>query len=163
MKFPEMHMSEGNGEGGSKYAKHDDKGMLVGVFRGDPVVYAVHWANKRSSVCGEFKCAACDAGDRAKPRFSVNIAVEEGGVWVSKIYEGGVSVYQQLKALADEGYNLETTRIKVVKTGTGLDTAYSVLPSAKALSDQEKKLIANVPLKDVRPPANKNAEPGSDG
>lgn len=162
MKLPEWPKGETSSEGGGTFAKFDDKtGQLFGVLRGEPVLFQQHWVNGRSSVCGEFNCALCDAENPPSHKARFNIITEEGSVWVAKIYEFGRTVFDQIKALADEGYALETTRIKIQKSGSGLDTAYSVMPAAKALTDQEKKLVASVPLKDIRP--RPKSEPGSNG
>lgn len=161
MKFADMDIPQATGGGGSLFARYDDKGSLLGVFRGDPVVYKKHGWGKTELLCEGGECDACHGGDRAKQRFRINLIVEEGGQQVAKIFEGGVTVYQQLRALHDEGYNLEQTRLKVSKAGSGTDTTYTVMPAAKAITKDELALVAKVPLKDVRPRPRK--EPGSDG
>jgi len=135
---------------GGLFAKFDN-GTLLGVFRGDPVVFKQHGFGKTMKLCAGPSCDVCEAGERPKQRFRMNIIVQEGASWTAKIFEGGSSIYQPLKELHAEGYDLDSTLIKLTKKGSGMETEYSLMPAAKQLTPEQIKAVSEVPLRDIRP------------
>jgi hypothetical protein len=118
MKFKEYEMPTGGGI----FLKIGDGESVRGVPCGEiHAHYQIYDpATKTSRVAQEG-----DPG--AKLRFRMNMAVEEDGEMVMKIYEFGLMVYNQLKAINDE-YPLEETKIKISRQGEGKKTEYLVLP-----------------------------------
>jgi len=110
--------------GGSKnFLKLKDKESVQGIFRGDLYEFYILWENGKSTVVDENTSGA-------KFRFRVNFVMKEGSSYVPKIFEQGLTVYNQLRELHDE-YGLDEIIVKITRNGTGTDTTYSVLPLLK--------------------------------
>lgn len=126
------------------------------VFRGEPYEFKQHWINNRGVLCngGSENCSPCREGMKPGFRFRVNLVMSENGVFVSKIWEQGWTVYNQLKDL-NADYPLETHLVKVARTGSGAqDTTYSILPVPNGmLSQQQHEKISKVELQVLAHPA----------
>ncbi len=133
MKFKDAtELPEG---GGSKnFLKLKDKESISGIFRGDLAEFFVLWENGKSREV--------DAGTPGgKFRFRVNFVHKEGSVYVPKIFEQGLMVYNQLRELNEE-YGLDEIVVKITRNGTGTDTTYSILPLLKqAITPETMKYI----------------------
>lgn len=126
--------------GGSKnFLKLKDKESIQGIFRGELHEFFVLWENGKSREV--------EPGfPGGKFRFRVNFVVKEGAVYVPKIFEQGLMVYNQLRELHNE-YNLEQTVVKITRNGLGTDTTYSILPLLKqALSKEAMKYLESMEL-----------------
>lgn len=75
----------------------------------------------------------------AKPRFRINVAVNEDGEMKVKIFEFGLQIYNQLAAL-QEDYDLSTTVLKVSRQGERLDTEWLLLPLPPKAQPTEAQL-----------------------
>lgn len=111
----------------------------VGVFRGEPYDFFALWKDKQSTIVEE-------GTPGAKFRFRINFITKDVTGYQAKIWEQGSVVYGDLKnldqALREEGSSLEETVIKIVRQGSGLDTAYTLLP----LKSQVTADVKSVPL-----------------
>lgn len=132
----------------ANYLKLKDQESVVLALRGDPHEYYVTWENSKSTEVPE-------GTPKAQFRFRINVVMKENGAMVSKIWEQGATIYNQLKELHQE-YDLEKTMLKVKRDGVGMDTAYSILPMRQELTPEQQKSIASVPLQDLAP---KSKEP----
>lgn len=155
MKFQE---GGGGSEEGKTFFKLKDKESAKVVFRGDPYEYKQHWINQRGVICvGSEQCPHCKAGNKPGFRFRINLLMNENGVFVSKIWEQGWTVYNQLKDIHAD-YDLEKTIVKVARSGSGQnDTSYSILPIPNgAVSMELNQKLSQVPLQVLQhvPPSN---------
>jgi hypothetical protein len=72
--------------------------------------------------------------------------MKEGAVYVPKIFEQGLMVYNQLRELNEE-YGLDEIVVKITRNGTGTDTTYSILPLLKqAISKETLKYLESMEL-----------------
>jgi hypothetical protein len=155
VKFPEFGggRSQSAGKSGGLFISLKDGDKVQGVFRGEPFVFGTHWKAGKSQVCtGKPECPGCAAGESPKMRFKLNMVLKQDGVWTAKIYEGGYSVYKQLKELHEGDYDLETTAVSISRKGTEMDTEYSVLPlpPSKNVTPADLASIAHVPLNKLK-------------
>lgn len=131
-------------EGSSKFLKIADGESVKGVCRGDIHEHYIRWEGGRG-------IPTSDDDPEAKLRFRLNFIVHDGSKFVAKIWEFGLTVYNQLAEVNDE-YPLEQTKIKVSRRGTGKDTTYNVLPVAKEpIGPATLKEIQAVPLNILEP------------
>lgn len=108
-----------------------DGQSVVGVLRGDPVTFE----------------RAFKPGEKSKFRFWVNFIVKEEGSYKAKILDGGWKLFAQLKELQDAGWVLETSWVKVSRTGKGQnDTTYSATPSPQPVIAETLAAISKVSL-----------------
>jgi hypothetical protein len=154
MKFKtDNELPEG---GGSKnFLKLKDKESVQGIFRGDLHELFIFWENGKSREV--------EPGFQgAKFRFRVNFVMKEGAVYVPKIFEQGLTVYNQLRELNEE-YGLEEIVVKITRNGTGTDTTYSVLPLLKqTLSKEVMKYLETMELLPLDKQANGASEKQAD-
>jgi hypothetical protein len=118
----------------------------------EPSERGVHYvqAEKKSYSClGEGKCRFCDAGDKPKVRFLYYVIDRaEKGPKTVKLAEFGWQIVGFIKELHDsEEYGFDDVPpydISITKSGSGLDTSYTVLASLKdtALTDDEVAQLA---------------------
>lgn len=110
--------------------------------------HAIKEGNKfQSVVCigKENHCPYCEKGLPVKVQFLGWVIDRNDGQ--VKLLRIGWKIYEQLKKFQEsEEYGFETLPsydIDIVKTGTGLDTRYNIIPSRKdsPLTDEEKALI----------------------
>jgi hypothetical protein len=153
--------------GGSKlFLKLKDGESVQGVFRGDIKEFFIKWENGKSSEVAE-------GTEGASFRFRVNFLKKENQDFIAMVFEQGVTVYRLLSEINEE-YPLESTVVKITRTGTGTDTTYSVLPLLKqALTYKDLQKIKSVKLNELtkqkhngegyqRPEGVKNLAPGAD-
>lgn len=133
MNIPKREIPNGNGAGGDLFLKLKDGESKIGVCRGELYEFFQVWENGRSRIAEPDEKGA-------KSRFRLNFVSYENGKFVARIWEFGLTVYNQLAEINEE-YPLEKTKLKVTRKGTGTDTVYMILPmlkepiSPKALKD----------------------------
>lgn len=118
-----MDFTETPPSGNRNFLKLKDKESVEVVFRGTPHIFYKIWDNGKSKICDE-------THPDAKWSFRINAIMKENGLYIAKIWEGGVTVYNMLKDLNEE-YPLETTVVKITRSGMGTDTVYSSIPLLK--------------------------------
>lgn len=135
------------------FVKLKDKEKIVGLFRGDPFTFRDHWTGQRSEVCpGSTDCPRCAKNEKSKFRFHINFLTQDNHVWTPKIFAGGWTVFQSLKALHEGDYDLEKTKVSINRSGTGTDTSYNILPSRDwQLSEGEDMALKSVTLLSLNP------------
>jgi hypothetical protein len=139
MKFTKRDMPERDDRGPGIFLKFKDGESKTGVCRGEVYEFFQVWENGKSQV------VARDHAD-AKSRFRLNFVILEDGKFVPKIFEFGIVVYNLLAEISEE-YDLEKTKVKITRRGTGTDTVYMVLPLLKEpISAKTMKEIEAVPL-----------------
>lgn len=140
MKF---NSSPSNGSGGNNFLKLKDGESATLILQGDIYEFYAVWQESRY--------VHVPAGTpKASFKFRVNAITLENGAFVAKILEGGANLYRDLKELNVE-YDLETTKIKMTRSGSGTETRYTVMPLAKQpLSKEQLKQIVAVELQDLR-------------
>lgn len=131
MKFP--HKAEsGSGSGGEKYLKLKSGESITGIFRGEIHEHFVRWNNGKSE--------AAQLGEPgAKIRFEINFVTFVDGRFIAKIFSFPQSLYNQLADVNSE-YPLEKTKVKLSRSGDGLETEWRVLP----LVSEKDKLTAQI-------------------
>lgn len=129
MKFKSQEELPVTGNGSKNFLKLKDKESVQGIFRGDLHEFFVLWEGQKSKVVPE-------GTPGAKFRFRINFVIKEGSGYVVKIFEQGLTVYNQLAELHNE-YELDTIVVKITRNGTGTDTTYSVLPLLKQAIPKE--------------------------
>ncbi len=117
MKLPKRDQEA---SGPSNYLKIKDGDSVTGVFRGEAHSFRIKWENNKSHVID-------DPNPANHNRWKLNFVLREGDKFVAKTWEFGITVYDQLSALNAE-YDLDSTKVKVTRKGTGTDTAYFILP-----------------------------------
>lgn len=126
MKFKKF---DNQGGGPSLYLKIGEDKPVVVIVRGEFYEFYALWTEGKSSIV-----AAGTPG--AKIRFKVNALVHENGRFVAKIWEFGMSIYEQLdqanQIISDLGMKITETRLHVTRRGQKLDTEYTVRPLLKA-------------------------------
>jgi len=122
----------------------DNKIRIVSEF----MDYAEHYDNekKRSFIClGKENCPYCQAGDKPRVRY-LGWVIDRKDSKI-KLLRIGHSIFKQIGVLAkDEEYGFEDLPeydMTIKKTGTGLDTEYSVVPARNnsPLTETEKTEI----------------------
>lgn len=129
--------------GGKNYLKLKSGESITGIFMGEPYEFYSLWEQGKPR---EVPAGTPGAGFR----FRINFVVKEGGVYVPKIFEQGVTVYKQLDEINTE-YPLETTVIKISRSGSSIsDTTYSLLPLLnKPIDAQTMAHLRTIELHDL--------------
>lgn len=151
MKFPE-HNQESGGGGTNVFIKMKDGDKIEGIFRGDPYVFHQHWVNNKSILCpGENQCPTCAAGEKAQFRFRLNFITKENDVLVAKIFEGNYGTFKDLREMHQNNYDLEETKVSVVRRGEKQQTRYNILPVKNngGLTADHFAKIAKIPLNNL--------------
>lgn len=123
MKFNKRDIPKSDGSGGNMFMRLKDGESVTGVCRGEVYEFFIIWENNRSRIVKQSE-------DGAKSRFRLNLVVHEDGKFIAKIWEFGLTIYNQLSDISDE-YNLEETKLKISRRGVGTDTVYMILPLLK--------------------------------
>lgn len=133
-----MEFKSGMGGGSSSAViKLKDGQSVTGVLRGNPF---------------EFE-SAFKPGDKPKYRFRLNMVFKVDGVLQAQILEGGWKLSCQLKELLQSGWDLEKTRTRISRTGSGInDTVYSATVLPTPIPSPELAEILKVSLLDLTPP-----------
>ena len=118
---------------------------VTGVLRGEPIEYEE-----------PFK-----AGDKPRFQFQLNIVVKENQALSAKILRGGWKLYEQLRHLAEAGWEMEKVYMKISRTGTTQnDTVYSATPSPVPVPQATLDQVAQVKLHELIIPGNEqHAQP----
>jgi hypothetical protein len=129
------------------YLKIPPGGFVKGVFRGDPHTYRSHWGSTGSVLCAGDDCELCK-DKKSSFRFRINFISREDGQLVSRVFEGGGKVYDQLEALHSE-YNLEKTFIKISRQGSRKETTYTIMPLPEKFTQASENELSKVDLQDL--------------
>lgn len=130
-----------------KYVKLNDGEEVVGVLSGEPKLEYVVWVNDKGK---KTKTVVPEGTKDSKFRFLVNLAVKgKDGKWEAKVLEQGKSVFNAIKKLRNVGYNLNDTFIALSRSGTGLETEYSLVTLPTKLSDEDKAQLATLELNEL--------------
>lgn len=136
MKFTKREIISGEASG--RFIRLKDGESKVGVFRGEVFEFFQKWENGRSQVV--------DAGTpEAKSRFRLNFVTKEDGELKAKVFEFGLTIYNQLADLAED-YDLEQTAVKISRRGTGTDTVYTIFPAKDQPTQSQWKSIDAIEL-----------------
>ncbi len=129
------------GEGGDLFLKVADGESVIGVFRGEIFEFYQSWPQ------GGKKTVYSEPTAGASARFKANfVTKDESGKFVAKVWEFGLTVYNQLAEIADE-YDITTTKIKLSRRGAGKETVWMILPLLKEpLGPVTLTELAAVPL-----------------
>jgi hypothetical protein len=154
MNFPDV--GDGNNGLASKdFIRLKDKESVLGVFRGNPHNFRLHWKDKKSSQCKgkENGCLLCQDKDpkvsKAGFRFRLNFITRENNEFVAKIFEQSWGVYQDLKTLNTD-YPLDKYVVKITRNGMDNSTRYNIMPQPNGLIKPELEAqIAKIQLKDL--------------
>ena len=137
MKFEKRDMPAGDGKGGT-FLKFKDGESKVGVLRGEIYEFYQVWEGNKSHVVDSDH-------PQAKSRFRLNFVTKEDGELKVKIFEFGLTIYNQLAELSEE-YDLEQTAVKITRRGTGTDTVYMIIPAKDQPNASQLKAIQALPL-----------------
>ncbi len=131
------------GSGGGKFLKIEIGQSVKGVFRGEPQIYYRKWPKGGVKVESDVPAAGFDE------RYKVNFVTQEDGVFVAKIFDCNVYIYNQIADI-NESMDIETIKCKISRQSAGKGSTYMILPiikeviSAKALAEIEA--IELIPL-----------------
>ncbi len=153
MKFNQRTNTESAHSGPSKFLKLTDGQSIVGVFRGEIHSFYMKWVNGKS-----FTSSPDEPG--AKVRFKLNFVTYENDVFVAKVFEFPQTVYNQLANKAEE-FDLEKTKVRIMRKGIGTDTEYifTALPK-EPISPAMMKAIEETPLNILDGQQAPQAKPG---
>ena len=135
------------------YYKLKDGTNIIRVAS-DPSVINVHWeetvdGGSRRCVCGGAGCPLCKAGRIYSKRYQMKILAKEGDEFKPYILECGATIINAIKsfALDPEFGNPTKYNIKINKSGTGMDTKYSCIPSSKKsdLTPEQIEMVNSLP------------------
>jgi hypothetical protein len=133
MKFTE-EPTQSSGGGKSMFLKIADGESVYCVLRGDIKVSYSRWT-------GTTYEPAKKGEQGASMRFKVNAIVAEDKKPVAKILEGGGHLYFDLKNINEE-FPLETTMIKITRTGVKQNTRFTVSVAGPKAQPDEKTMKA---------------------
>lgn len=137
MKFEKRDIPNGDGKGGL-FLKFKDGESKVGVLRGEIYEFFQVWESGKSHVVDS-------EHPQAKSRFRLNFVTKEDGEMKVKIFEFGLTIYNQLADISDD-YDLEQTAVKITRRGTGTDTVYMIIPAKDQPNASQLKAIQALPL-----------------
>ena len=137
MKFQKRDIPTGDGKGGL-FLKFKDGESKVGVFRGEVFEFFQVWEGGKSQVVDPDH-------PMAKSRFRLNFCTKEDGEMKVKIFEFGLTVYNQLAEISVD-YDLEQTAVKITRRGTGTDTVYMIIPAKEQPTASQLKAIQALPI-----------------
>lgn len=142
-----------SGGDGKDYLRIQDGQEVTGVFRGEPILVAKHWDKQNfKGICKGEGCELCaQGGTKLKERFRINFITKEDGNYVAKVCEQGKPFWHQLDKLAKKFDPLDRCLVEISRTGSGLETKYTILPAKEWQVNEalEAKLRA-VKLQDLR-------------
>ena len=128
------------GTSGKNFVRLKAGESVHGIFRGEPYDFRQHWVNNKTQLCTGDECELCKAKNKASFRFRLNLIINENKAYVAKIFEQGYQVYDYIRSLADSGYDLEKTVVKITRHGSGPnDTSYVIVPVPGGALDGEKE------------------------
>ncbi len=140
MKTQKRDVPAGTGSGGGKFLKIEIGHSATGVFRGETVSYWQRWPR------GGNKETSDEPKVGFEERFKVNFIILEEGVFVAKILDMNLALYNQL-ADVNESYDAETIKCKISRQPAGKGSIYLLLPLLKeTLTPKMLKQIAAAEL-----------------
>lgn len=128
----------GGGEG-NMFLKLEDGEQVYVILRGEPYEFYTKWEGDKSLLTEE-------SDPDGRFRFRINAIVKDGSKYVAKILEQGPTVYNLLKELSEEGYELETTVLKIKREGVKLNTKYIITTTPKKIDEKTQLEIDNIDL-----------------
>lgn len=135
MKFTKKTDSN-YGPGGEKFLKVKSGESVKGVFMGEIYEYHIRWENGKSVIVGPDEPGA-------RSRYELNFVMPTEGKLVAKVFGFSQTVYNLLAEIHKE-YDLSKTKVKLSRSGEGLETEWSILP---LVSDKDKltpELLAKI-------------------
>lgn len=135
MKFTKREMPKGDGNGKAYLKLVNDGDSMTGIFRGEVFEFFQIWPFGGEKQIFDTRVPG------SVSRFKVNFVVHEGGKFVAKIWEFGLQTYNQLAEYA-ENYDLEQTKIKLTRRGSGKATIWMTMPLLK--ETLTKKQLAEI-------------------
>lgn len=137
MKFEEPKQEAAS----NVFIKLKDGDAVKGIVTGDECIYYKKWVDGKT-----VDCSPEDEGSSF--RFMVNMLVNEEGTYKAKILDQGRKVYEALRDLSTDGYELDRTVIKISRAGSGLnDTRYTILPVPNGvLNDTQLEELSSIEL-----------------
>jgi hypothetical protein len=151
MKFPKREDNGGDGKGSKLFVKLGDGASTAGVFRGELYEFYSKWVSNKSVL------TTADDPD-GKARFRLNFVTTEDGKLVSKIFEFGMPVYEQLQNLSED-FVVDQTKVKILRKGLKLETVYFITPLGK-IASKDMKAIEAVDLQVIEhKPSQQSAPP----
>lgn len=152
MKFTKRELPKHEGNGSSNYLKLSDGQSSVGTPRGDVYEYWQKWPK------GGQKEIFNEPVPGSQSRFKLNfVTKDESGKVVAKVWEFGLTVYNQLAEIS-ENFDMEKTVLKITRRGSGTDTQWIIIPLGPVAN---LKAIESVPLQ-ILNGAQASAAPSSD-
>lgn len=104
--------------------------VTLNILTRKPNKEIIHWENKKKTACLGDKCDMCAEGNKPKQRWVVDVYDRKDSK--VKKFEFGASIASQLKSIAEmmaeTGKTIHGTDVRIKTEGSGLETAYSVLP-----------------------------------
>lgn len=140
MNLPDVNAPE---SGSKNFLKIKDGESVRGVLIGEMHTFYTKWVNGKS-------VPSDNKDPDGKVRFRNNIALldSQTNELVVKIWEFPWGVFQALREINSE-YPLEKYKMKITRSGIGLDTTYSILPlvgDKDLLSKDKIAAINSMPL-----------------
>lgn len=130
MKFTKRAAPTSEGIGAANYLKIGDGQSATGVPRGEVHEFYQRWPQGGTKEIFDVPTAGASA------RFRINVVVNEDGKPAAKVFEFGMSVYNQLAEIS-ENFEITKTKLKISRKGSGKNTEWFILPlgpvEAKAL------------------------------
>jgi hypothetical protein len=133
MKFTKREVPKGEGNGTSNYLKVGDGKSVTGVFRGEVHEFWQSWPR------GGTKQVFGEPTPGASSRFKINFVTSEDKRLVAKVWEFGLTVYNQMAELS-ENFDLETTSVKISRRGMDKNTQWIIIP----LGPIDKKALKGI-------------------
>lgn len=137
MKFEKRDIPKGDGTGGL-FLRFKDGDSKVGVFRGEIYELFQKWENGKAHLVEQ-------SDPEAKSRFRLNFVTKEDGEMRVKIFEFGLTIYNQLAEISED-YDVDKTALKITRRGTGTDTVYILIPAKEQPTPAQMKSITALPL-----------------
>lgn len=156
-------VAKSNNDNKIEYTKFNEGSTVIRILDDEPYSFWQHWLpEQRSAVtCIGKDCPICNviAQDRANkitPRFG-NTQRHAMRVWnystnSMEIMIQGRKFMNQLLTLNKEIGDLKTYDVKVIRTGQGKDTAYSILPSNPSDFEHADECYTVIMEEQFRPP-----------
>lgn len=133
MKFTKREAPKNEGIGASNFLKVADGQSVQGVFRGEVHEFYQSWPR------GGEKQIFDKPTPGASSRFRLNFVTQEDGKFVAKVWEFGLTVYNQLAEIS-EAYPLEVTKVKISRRGVDKNTQWMIIP----LGPVDKKALPTI-------------------
>lgn len=137
------------------FIKIQPGGSIDGLLRGKIYSFRSHFIEGGGGGdCTGVGCPICKAhpANRTSFKFRVNFISSENGKYVAKIWEAPGRAYDTLTALSTK-VDFDKTPITIMKTGTGKDTNYTIIPNVhQPVTAAMEAEIVRVPLLDLGQP-----------